>query len=59
MSHSLTGTPVPAWETKPIALEFGMLSLPFNYSLRPKHIPFHWLGSKPQGITYYLRISGV
>lgn len=51
MSHSLTGTPVPAWETKLIALEFGMLSLPFNYSLRPKHIPFHWLDSKPQGIT--------
>lgn len=31
-------------------LLFGIILLPFSYSLRPKHIPVHWLGSKPQGV---------
>lgn len=59
MSHSFMGTPVLAWEIKLLALQFGIISFPFNSSLRPKHIPVHWLGSKPQGITWYLKIPAM
>lgn len=36
-------------KSNPLLL-FGIILLPFNYSLRPKHIPVHWLGSNPQGV---------